>query len=338
MKRNYASFSELAFEALDFARCKRLDGTYYGIADGKQCRRGRPVGPAEMEMLKKAAASGNRRAKAALDVVQGRKTREQARNELAKAQAVGGKPPVKEVSNIAKKEEPKKAESASLTDRFDKAKKLGEGGYAEVRVTKDGTVIKKGELGYAEERAQKALEGVDGIPRIRNRDGNLIEMDMARGKPIMSTDLIGADKPTPLSKQAAEELVRLNREMHTRNISHGDQHDGNFFFDAKSRKGGMIDFGMAQYDSPWSALEEGLKLGSASDYKSSGMLNDLAGPRGSGGARSNAGPMLAKFEQNQQAVIKRLKADGYDPEDGLEGVGISRDAAEGYIKQLYDGV
>lgn len=34
-------------EAYDFTRCKRLDGTFYGIPDGKQCKRGRKVEPAE---------------------------------------------------------------------------------------------------------------------------------------------------------------------------------------------------------------------------------------------------------------------------------------------------
>lgn len=39
--------AEAFAEAYDFTRCKRLDGTFYGIPDGKQCKRGRKVEPAE---------------------------------------------------------------------------------------------------------------------------------------------------------------------------------------------------------------------------------------------------------------------------------------------------
>jgi hypothetical protein len=40
MKRLYPVYSELALKVLDFAKCQRPDGTIYGIADGKQCRKG----------------------------------------------------------------------------------------------------------------------------------------------------------------------------------------------------------------------------------------------------------------------------------------------------------
>ena len=46
----YENFSEKALEALDFARCQRPDGSYYGT--GGQCRKGSPTGAKEKEAPK----------------------------------------------------------------------------------------------------------------------------------------------------------------------------------------------------------------------------------------------------------------------------------------------
>jgi len=403
MKRQYATFSEETVTVLDFARCQRADGTYYGTSG--QCRKGKEVGPREMKMLREAAAAGNEKAKAALAVLDGEKTKEQAVKELnSAAKPAGAAPAEPKKAEEPKKEESKPAkielsldglkgapdgaevqvgddtyvkkdgkyfwkkadgtlggmdyspkelhdeavykgvaakpgggDSKSLAGRYENAKTLGEGGFAQVRRTEDGTVIKKGELGQEEVAAQKKLEGIDGIPKIKGNEGNLIEMELARGRAIMDTELM-YDGPSKASAKAADELIRLNRDMHRRGVSHGDQHDGNFFYDSATGKGSLIDFGMAR-TSPVSALQEGLTLGSSGDFKSGSMLSDLAGPRGSGGGpRSNAGPMLARFEQNQAAVAKQMKADGFDPAQPLDRQGISRSQAEQYIDSLYDGV
>jgi len=402
MKRTHLIFSEDALAVLDFARCQRADGSYYGT--GGQCRKGKEVGPREMKILRDAAAKGNKKAQIALEVVEGRKSKEDAIKELRAINAKPAAAPAAPKEEAPKKEEPakpakielsmdglkgapdgsevqvgddtyvkkdgkyfwKKADGTlggldyspkeiyeeaalkgvavkpgggdprSLAGRYESAKTLGEGGFAQVRRTEDGTVIKKGELGPEEVAAQKKLEGVDGVPKIKGNEGNLIEMELARGRAIMDTDLL-YDGPSKASAKAADELVRLNRDMHKRGVSHGDQHDGNFFYDSATGKGGLIDFGMAK-TSPVSALQEGLTLGSSGDFKSGSMLSDLAGPRSGSGPRSNAGPMLARFEQNQEAVAKQMKADGFDPAQPLDRQGISRSQAEKYIDSLYEGV
>ncbi len=56
--------------SLDFARCQRPDGSYYGT--GGQCRKGVSVGPKEKAALKKAAKAGDKRAQEALDKVDGK--------------------------------------------------------------------------------------------------------------------------------------------------------------------------------------------------------------------------------------------------------------------------
>lgn len=68
-------------QTFDFARCQRPDGSFYGTRG--QCRKGVEVGPREMKAIKQAAAKGNPKAKAALDVIEGKKTKAQVKKELA---------------------------------------------------------------------------------------------------------------------------------------------------------------------------------------------------------------------------------------------------------------
>jgi hypothetical protein len=48
------SDSESFSEAYDFARCQRADGSFYGIAAGKQCKKGAKAAPADTEPKKSA--------------------------------------------------------------------------------------------------------------------------------------------------------------------------------------------------------------------------------------------------------------------------------------------
>jgi len=73
-------FNEASEQFLDFARCQRPDGSYYGTSG--TCRKGKPVSDADVAKLKKAARKGNKKAKLAVEVVEGRKTRAQAKKEL----------------------------------------------------------------------------------------------------------------------------------------------------------------------------------------------------------------------------------------------------------------
>jgi hypothetical protein len=61
----FENFSESALEALDFARCQRGDGSFYGT--GGQCRIGTRVGPREVNAIKAKADAGDKRAQQALE-------------------------------------------------------------------------------------------------------------------------------------------------------------------------------------------------------------------------------------------------------------------------------
>jgi len=65
MKRLYSTFSEQALEVLDFARCQRSDGSFYGTSG--QCRKGKEVGPREIKELQAKAKAGDSGAKKALE-------------------------------------------------------------------------------------------------------------------------------------------------------------------------------------------------------------------------------------------------------------------------------
>lgn len=77
------TFDDDAIALWEFARCQRPDGSYYGTKG--QCRKGKEVGAKEISALKKAAAKGNKKASLALEVVEGKKTKAEARKELSKA-------------------------------------------------------------------------------------------------------------------------------------------------------------------------------------------------------------------------------------------------------------
>ena len=217
----------------------------------------------------------------------------------------------------------------TLSSRYDGSKPLGEGGYAQVRVTADGTIIKKGEIGKEEVAVQKKLEGVDGIPKIKNAEGNIIEMERARGTALMDSDVMGQAMGSGANKQtaaAADDVVRVLKETHQRGVSHGDLHDGNVYV-SNDGKAGLIDFGAGRVSSA-SALNEGLGFGR--DYKS-GWMEDMAGG-------SNAGPRWAQMQSNQASVSQAVRDAGYDPNKDLGEQGMSGAEAKRFVDQLYDGV
>ena len=217
----------------------------------------------------------------------------------------------------------------SLSSRFDGSKPLGEGGYAQVRVTSDGSIIKKGEIGKEEVAVQKKLEGVDGVPKVKGAEGNILEMERARGKPIMDSDFMDEAMGSGSSKKtgaAAEDVVRIVKETHQRGVSHGDLHDGNVFI-TNDGKAGLIDFGMARASNA-SALNEGLGFGRGSK---SGWMEDMTG----GG---NAGPRYTQLKSNQEKVGKAIRDAGFDTNKDLGEQGMSSAQAKGFIDQLYDGV
>ena len=322
-------------DILDFTRCQRADGSYYGTSG--VCRKGVKVNAKELKALKKAAKSGEKRAVVAVAVVEGKMTKKQA------AAALKGKS--KEVPPEMKKElaalDSSKGDAKALGKRFDESKKeLGEGAYGAVKETAEGTVIKKGMIGKDEIAVQQKLADVDGVPRLidhaytskpfadRNGDRKgIVEMEKARGDELMKQQF-KLDNPATTGKNATkiqDEYIRLRKDMHTRGVAHGDMHEGNVTWDGQ--KMGVLDFGLSK-PTYKAALDEALgTFGMAQvggrmvgDFRSEGFFD---------GSRRNGASTTGKVAQLQRKVEQIQKK---------AGGSITEKRAKQLIEELYDGI
>lgn len=123
MKRTHATFSESALEILDFAACQLPSGKVYGIAEGKQCRKGTPVtldrSKGFTDVVKSAMGMGMKsaeikeiadavREKYGIKVIKGGPQKDEAINEIEKRlnERMGVAPAPKAASEKPKKETP----------------------------------------------------------------------------------------------------------------------------------------------------------------------------------------------------------------------------------------
>ena len=334
---NLHDFTEV--DSLEFARCQRPDGSFYGTSG--TCRKGTAVGPKEIKALKKAAKGGNKKAEAALAVVEGKMTKQEAAKQLAgearkRQPANERKAEAKKLAAEARKDEgakkePKKeGDAAAMRKRFKESKKeLGEGAYGAVKETAEGTVIKEGFIGKNEIAVQQRLDGVDGVPKVidhaytsapqQGRNGDrkgFVEMEKARGKDLMSQQM-KLDNPAVKGDNATKiqnEYLRLRADIHRRGVAHGDMHEGNVTWDGK--KMGVIDFGLSKTGYK-AALNEALGTFST-DLRAAFALDGFGRD---GANRARAGQLERKIEQI------RKKAGG----------AITEKRAQQLIEELYDG-
>lgn len=337
----HLDFTEI--DSLEFARCQRPDGSYYGTSG--QCRKGTKVGAKEKAALKKAAAKGNKKAKVALDVVEGKISKKDAAKALAAAARKEAKPksvPSDMKAELAALSQPNKGGDAeALGKRFKESKKeIGEGAYGAVKETAEGTVIKQGMIGKNEIAVQQRLADVEGVPKLidhaytskpfadRNGDRKgIVEMEMAKGKDLFSQQ-VKLDNPDTTGANATKiqnEYIRLRKDLHTRGVAHGDMHEGNVTWNGK--KMGVIDFGLST-PTYKAALDEA--LGSFGMTQLGGRM--IMDPRGEGvfdGLRRNGASQTGKVARLQRRAEQiRKKAGG----------AITEKRAQQLIEELYDGI
>lgn len=238
-----------------------------------------------------------------------------------------------------------------------KGKILGSGAMGEAKLVKGPppAIVKKGKIGENEATAIKKLEDTGITPtfygatitgrgttvrgglggHVKEANG-LLAMSPMDGAPAMRSFY------TMSSKQRTEmfdEYIAARKAIHTRGVAHNDMHAGNFFYDTKTKKGGLVDFGLAQV-SPRAALVEAMGLGGKKQ-------GDWQAARIVSGVRED-GPRFKKFKENRAAVERELK-EKYGitrlPEirtkpEKLEMMleGLSDRNAELLIKRLYNGV
>jgi len=319
---NLYNFTEV--DSLDFARCQRPDGSFYGT--GGVCRSGTSVGPKEMKALKSAAAKGNKKAKEAIAVVEGKKTQKEAQAALRKSPP----PEMKKELAALGSTKAEEGDAKAMRKRFKESEKeLGAGSYGSVKETAEGTVIKEGFIGKNEIAVQQKLAGIDGVPKVldhaytsepfADRKGDrkgFVEMEKARGTSLASQQR-KLDNPAVKGDNATKiqnEYLRLRAEVHRRGVAHGDMHEQNVTWDGK--KMGVIDFGLSKIGYR-EALNEALGTFDR-DMRAAFTLDGLSRD---GANTARAGQLQRKIEQI------RKKAGG----------AITEKRAQQLIEELYDG-
>jgi hypothetical protein len=256
-------------ESLDFARCQRPDGTFYGT--GGQCRKGKEVGAKEVAKLKNAAKVGNKRAKLALDVVEGKKTKVQAQTELSKTKSTGAQKTTTEAEKSQKVAEPPK-EVSSLeeakangwtitreTENFDPFEAFSTAGYelgtglmgtAKLYGRENADVVKKGVIGEHEVEAMKRLQGLEIVPKLHGAatEPDSTALDPSIGSHVKTTNgIIGTARARGDSMAATyidndyesragvvDKYIQARRDIHLRGVAHNDMHAGNVFYAERS--------------------------------------------------------------------------------------------------------
>ena len=203
------------------------------------------------------------------------------------------------------------------------AKQLGAGAYGTAIRNKDGTVIKRGDIGSEEAAVMKKLEGKDLVPKLIAADINGAGInshhafDIRRGRIAMGLvpgEPVGDKAPWEKigGTRVADAYWKARADLHRNGVAHNDMHIENVLIDGKG-KGRFVDMGMAQA-SPKAALAEALGAFQGANVGKPGMP-----PVGSSGRgdwqlvrwKGTGGKLLEETEwkkgEDRAAAIKALK-------------------------------
>jgi hypothetical protein len=210
---------------------------------------------------------------------------------------------------------------SKLNKEFDAAEiELGKGGSGEVRLTKDGYVIKNGRIGEFEAQAMKRLDGTgvsprlldyedmelefkagagpdaDRTPYVVGRFDGLIKMTKAKGLPL---ETWRAEQGIARVEDVRDAFLQASKKMHLKGVAHNDRHDLNFFVSEGKGKlsGSFVDYGLAQTD-PRAALIEAM---GNSNYKRDFQVEQI----GTAVAKETS-PSWVKFQSNLKEVEEIL--------------------------------
>jgi hypothetical protein len=200
--------------------------------------------------------------------------------------------------------------------------KLGEGAMGAAYRTEGPPpgVVKEGAIGEQEAAALRRLKGTGRAPEFHGavvssqmkevgyglgghvREGRgYLGMSEAKGMPAV--------KLGP-SSELMNEYVRTRRDIHLRGVAHNDMHGGNFFFDQKTGRGQLVDFGLAQI-SYKAALVEAINTTNG-DFQAERMVSRN---------RHEPSEALFRLRQNTPRVERVLQRRGVDVE-ALHAMGI----------------
>jgi hypothetical protein len=233
-------------------------------------------------------------------------------------------------------------------------KLIGQGAMGRVKLT-DGPppgVTKEGKIGEFEAAALKRLEDTGITPRLH---GVVVEGQAKRvsgglgGHVKEASGYLGmsrvAGKPygdqrwkmtQEQKEKAVDEYLKVRKEIHTRGVAHNDMHGGNFFYNAQTGKGGLVDFGLAQV-SPKAALIEALGTTNGQDWQADRM--DVGGYNTPAVKRfvSNAAKVRDRMRREHRVQINMGIRSPMDQINTAFGKMTDKDA-ETYLAQLYEEI
>ena len=231
--------------------------------------------------------------------------------------ALSATPTAPKQKSKPKPAEPVQRKGYNVEQEFEQSTKvLGETMTAAVRLTKGPPpgVVKKGLIGENEAEILRKLEGSGATPQLLGVSitgkfsrgmgtvlsaNGFLAMSQMKGIPYVAMQFNASDKEVV---KANEEYVRVRKKIHSAGVAHNDMHTGNFFYDQKTGKGGLVDFGLSEIGYR-PALLEALGTLNGKDFQAERM-----------GINKDQSPMMARLSSNIDSVIERM-----EKEHGIKG-------------------
>jgi predicted Ser/Thr protein kinase len=131
-------------------------------------------------------------------------------------------------------------------------REIAKGNYGKVSISPDGTRAvkellvgsdgKKGEFGEFEVELATKMGELGHSPRVHKATDDIIEMDVAKGRPLWKGYRRGEGEPTMDAEQATKAAAAI-RDLHKMGFAHGDMHALQFIVNGSDVK--MVDFGLS---------------------------------------------------------------------------------------------
>jgi len=146
----------------------------------------------------------------------------------------------------------KKPGAAEVQPDYTKWNPVAQGNYGKVSISPDGTRAvkelligkdgKKGEFGEFEVELAKKMGQLGHSPRIHRATPDVLEMDVAKGKPLWEGYARGENEPRMNTAQATKAAAAI-KALHKMGFAHGDMHALQFLVDGNNVK--LVDYGLS---------------------------------------------------------------------------------------------